>query len=270
MDDVKKAVLVDDVPKKESTFVPIQVFLPSKGKLYPESSPLCDADFIEIKEMTAREEDILTSRVLLKKGLAIDKVLDNCILNNRINQYDMLVGDRNVILLALRVASYGPDYTVKVSCPSCSENQDYTFMLDQINMKMLSVNPVETHNNIFEFELPKSKNVVRFKFLTAGEEADITKAQENFKRVVKSDIDNLVTSRMMRQIISINSNSNRDFVANYVADMPIRDARAFRDYVESIEPNVDLRGEFSCNNCGEISTIDIPMTVEFFWPTGNK
>ena len=270
MEDAKKAVLVDEAFKKESAFAPIQVFLPSRGKLYSQTSPLCDADFIEIKEMTAREEDILTSRVLLKKGIAIDKVLDNCIVNKNINQYDMLVGDRNTILLALRVSSYGADYTVKVSCPSCAENQDYTFMLDQVNMKMLNVNPIEQHNNIFEFKLPKSEDIIRFKLLTAGEEADITKTQENYKRVIKSDIDNLVTSRMMRQIISVNSNSNREFVANYVSNMPIKDARAFRDYVELVEPNVDLRGNFSCVNCGEASIIDIPMTVEFFWPTGNR
>jgi len=270
MDDVKKAVLVDEAPKKESAFAPIQVFLPSRGKLYAETSPLCDADFIEIKEMTAREEDILTSRVLLKKGVAIDKVLDNCIVDSRVNQYEMLVGDRNTILLALRVASYGPEYTVKVTCPSCSENQDYTFMLDQVNMKMMNNNPVEQHRNLFEFKLPKSEDIVRFKLLTAGEEADITKAQENYKRVVKSDVDNLVTSRMMRQIISINSNSNRDFVANYVGNMPIKDARAFRDHVDLIEPNVELKGDFSCKNCGDSAKLDIPMTVEFFWPSGNE
>ena len=117
MEDVKKAMMLDSVPKVESKFAPIQVYLPSKGKLYQEGTPLCDADYIDIKEMTAREEDILTSRVLLKKGIAIDKVLENCIVDKNINQYDMLVGDRNIILLALRIASYGAEYTIKITCP---------------------------------------------------------------------------------------------------------------------------------------------------------
>ncbi len=270
MEDVKKAMMLDSVPKVESKFVPIQVFLPSKGKLYLEGSPLCDADYIDIKEMTAREEDILTSRVLLKKGTAIDKVLENCIVDKNINQYDMLIGDRNTVLLALRISSYGPAYTVKITCPICNETQDNTFMLDQLTMKMLSVEPTNAHSNSFEFKLPKSGDVVKFKFLTAGEEADITKTQENYKRIVKTDVDTLVTSRMIRQIISINSNSNRDFIVNYVNSMPIRDARAFRENIELIEPNIDLNTEFSCKNCGEASKLDIPMTVEFFWPTGNK
>lgn len=276
MENEKKVTLLDEnkivveQQEKKYPFATTQVSLPSLGKLYPKGHPLHDVDFIDLKEMTAKEEDILSSKILLKKGTAIDRLLDNCIVDKRINHKDLLVGDRNTILLALRISGYGPEYNINISCPECGLAQEAELMLDKVNIKTLELGTQEVGINEFEFKLPKSGSVVKFKLLTSGEETEVAKTQENLRKLTKSDTENLVTSRMLRQILSVDGNSDRRFVLDFINSMPIFDSRAFREYVESIEPDVIMKSEFVCKDCNEVSTVDIPITTEFFWPTGNK
>jgi hypothetical protein len=112
--------------------------------------------------------------------------------------------------------------------------------------------------------------VIKFKLLSAGEEAEISKAQENYRRATGSEVENIVTSRMMRQILSVNGNSTRQYVIEFINTMHISDSRAFRDYVKKIEPDVVMKENMICKECNEESEIDIPITAEFFWPTGNR
>jgi len=273
MEDVKKASLIEQgSDQKENvsqqTFATTQVVLPSKGKLYPVGHPLHDAEFIEIKEMTAKEEDILTSRILLKKGTAIDRVLENCIVNKKIDQSALLVGDRNTILLALRMSGYGAEYKVNATCPLCNANQSVEFSLNNIKVRTLDDTPDE--NGLFEIFLPKSQTVVKFKFLTAAEETDISKTQDNYRKLTGLDSDNLVTSRIIRQIISINGDSNRNKIVNFVNNMHISDSRLFRNNISKIEPDIIMRDSFTCKECNEVSEVDIPITAEFFWPAGDR
>jgi hypothetical protein len=257
----------EDIKVKEK-FITNQVFLPSLGKVYEKGSPLANAEHIEIREMTAREEDILTSRILLKKGIAIDKILENCIINKKIDHHNLLMGDRNAITLALRIFGYGTDYNVQVKCPVCSTKQNHNFNLAEIQVRTLSDEPVEENKNAFLYTFPKTKASVIFKFLTSGEEAEISKSQDNFRKITGSDVDNFVTTRLIKQIISIDGNTNRNFIADFVNRLPIYDSRAFRQHIESIEPDTIMKSQFICNSCNEENEIDVPLTTEFFWPAG--
>ena len=276
MDNEKKVTLLEEkqdvVEKQEKkyTFATTQVSLPSMGKLYSKDHPLHNVDFIDLKEMTAREEDILTSKILLKKGIAIDRLLENCIVDKKINHQNLLVGDRNTILLALRISGYGPEYNINITCPECNTSQESEIMLDKINIKTLDVEPQEIGLNEFEFKLPKSQALIKFKLLTSGEESDIAKTQDNLRKLTKSDTENLVTSRMLKQIISVNGNSDRRYILDFINNMHIFDSRAFRQYITFIEPDVIMKSDFTCKECGELSSIDIPITTEFFWPSGNE
>ena len=71
--------------------------LPSGGKVYPKDSPLADGK-IELKYMTTKEEDILMSQNLIKKGVVIDKLLDSLIVTEGVNQDNLLLGDKNVLV----------------------------------------------------------------------------------------------------------------------------------------------------------------------------
>ena len=242
-------------------FVP----LPSFGLVYPPSSPLHNLTEIEVRYMTAADEDILTSRSLLRSGKAIDAVLKNCILDARINPEELLSGDKNALITFLRVSGYGPEYKVEIDCPSCEETSKYEFDLSQLEMKTLDVEPIEQGENRFHIQLPTGTHI-EFKFLNSAEEKEISDAQDRIKRSTNSPIDRNVTTRLKNTIISIDGNNDPSLINQYVDTLNVRDSRALRKYMEDNTPDIDMNQEFNCPHCGHRGEVDVPISVGFFWP----
>ena len=96
----------------EYKFPTEMVELPSKGYFYSEGHPLSSGR-VEIKYMTAREEDILTSQNLIKQGTVIDKLLEALVVDKSIKMDDMLIGDKNAIMVAARILGYGKNYDIE-------------------------------------------------------------------------------------------------------------------------------------------------------------
>ena len=242
-------------------FVP----LPSFGLVYPPNSPLHNLKEIEVRYMTAIDEDILTSRSLLRSGKAIDAVLKNCILDARINPEELLSGDKNALITFLRVSGYGPEYKVEIDCPSCEETSKYEFDLSQLEMKTLDVEPIEQGENRFHIQLPTGTHI-EFKFLNSAEEKEISDAQDRIKRSTNSPIDRNVTTRLKNTIISIDGNNDPSLINQYVDTLNVRDSRALRKYMEDNTPDIDMNQEFNCSHCGHRGEVDVPISVSFFWP----
>ena len=242
-------------------FVP----LPSFGLVYPPNSPLHNLKEIEVRYMTAIDEDILTSRSLLRSGKAIDAVLKNCILDARINPEELLSGDKNALITFLRVSGYGPEYKVEIDCPSCEETSKYEFDLSQLEMKTLDVEPIEQGENRFHIQLPTGTHI-EFKFLNSAEEKEISDAQDRIKRSTISPIDRNVTTRLKNTIISIDGNNDPSLINQYVDTLNVRDSRALRKYMEDNTPDIDMNQEFNCPHCGHRGEVDVPISVGFFWP----
>ena len=241
------------------------VMLPSKGRIYPPDSPLHNMEEIEVRHLTAADEDILTSRSLLRSGTAIDTLLDNVIINQSIKAEELVSGDKNAIMTFLRITGYGPEYNVEISCPGCDEDIKSEFDLSQLNMKMLDTDPVAEGQNRFSFDLPSGINV-HFKFLTSKEEKVISDEQEKIKKMTNSPIDHNITTRFKYQLISVDGNEDRSFINKFINVMNVRDSRAFRRYFEEIEPDIIMKQDFNCSKCGHRGEVDIPVTVDFFWP----
>ena len=242
-------------------FVP----LPSFGLVYPPNSPLHNLKEIEVRYMTAIDEDILTSRSLLRSGKAIDAVLKNCILDARINPEELLSGDKNALITFLRVSGYGPEYKVEIDCPSCEETSKYEFDLSQLEMKTLDVEPIEQGENRFHIQLPTGTHI-EFKFLNSAEEKEISDAQDRIKRSTNSPVDRNVTTRLKNTIISIDGNTDPSLINQYVDTLNVRDSRALRKYMEDNTPDIDMNQEFNCPHCGHRGEVDVPISVGFFWP----
>ena len=242
-------------------FVP----LPSFGLVYPPNSPLHNLKEIEVRYMTAIDEDILTSRSLLRSGKAIDAVLKNCILDARINPEELLSGDKNALITFLRVSGYGPEYKVEIDCPSCEETSKYEFDLSQLEMKTLDVEPIEQGENRFHIQLPTGTHI-EFKFLNSAEEKEISDAQDRIKRSTNSPVDRNVTTRLKNTIISIDGNTDSSLINQYVDTLNVRDSRALRKYMEDNTPDIDMKQEFNCPHCGHRGEVDVPISVGFFWP----
>ncbi len=234
------------------------VDLPSKGLLYPEGHPLASGT-VEMKYMTAKEEDILTNQGFIERGVVIDKLLQSLIVT-KFNYDDLLVGDKNAILIAARVLGYGKDY--EFNYQGQTENVD----LSLVENKVFDESLFADRKNEFKYELPSTGNVITFKLLTHGDEQKIQQEVRGLKKINKDSSPELST-RLKHMILSVNgandSKSIRDFVDNHFL---ARDSRAFRKFVADMQPDVDLK--FYPEN-GPSGGVDIPIGVSFFWPDSN-
>jgi hypothetical protein len=246
--------------------IPVEsVTLPSRGLAYAPDHPLCNEDSVEIKCMTAKEEDLLTSRALIKNGTVISQLLRSCILNKTVDPDDMLVGDRNAVLIAIRVTGYGSEYAVKIGCPSCSEEYDNEFSLSGLKVKPLTGTPATPNANLFEYTLPLSGLKIHFKLLTGRDELEISKVSDK-KKKLQTQIDNSITSRLLYSIVSVGGETDRNKIAKVVNNMRAGDSRALRKHIDSIEPGVEMRQSSTCPHCNEESEVNVPLGITFFWP----
>jgi len=242
------------------------VQLPSGGKVYPVSSHLHNVKEVELRHLTAADEDILTSRSLLRSGKAIDAVISACLADKRINVEEFLSGDKNAVVTFLRVSGYGSDYEVEMDCPSCGETNDHTFDLSDLQMKTLDIEPAVAGDNRFNFQLPQTQINLEFRFLNSLQDKEIADAQEKMKKRTQSPIDRIVTTRLKNVIISIEGNSDQGYINQFVDNMNVRDSRALRKYMEENTPDLDMEQDFECVHCGHRGEVEIPITVGFFWP----
>ena len=243
--------------KQKPKFPTENVTLPSKGLLYSKDSPLSKGT-IEMKYMTAREEDILTNSNYIENGTVIDKLLQSLIVTN-INYDDLLVGDKNAILVAARILGYGADYEFELN------GEQHQFDLTKVNDKELDKSLVQDGKNEFSYTLPTSKINVTFKFLTHNDENKIAKEIEGLKKLDKMANRNLST-RLKHTILSIDGDYElkniREFIDN---NMLARDSRALRNHIKEIQPDVDLKFE-TTDRAGKLKEQEIPIGVGFFWP----
>lgn len=243
--------------EKKQQFPAEEITLPSRGLLYPEDSPL-RSGILEMKYMTAREEDILTNANLIENGTVIDKLLESLIISP-IDYNELLVGDKDALLVAARILGYGADYTFSYN------GDEIKIDLTTIKDKQLDESLVIEGKNEFSFTLPTSKKEVTFKFLTHGDEQKITKELKGLQKLNKNASNDL-TTRMKYIITSIDHDSEaktiREFVDN---EFLARDARELRNHISKIQPSVDLSYDYE-DQRGNIKTIDIPVGIQFFWP----
>lgn len=239
--------------------------LPSLGLIYPSDSPLHGKETLEIRPMTAREEDILTSRAYIKDGTVITRLIDSCLVDKRIKSDDLISGDRTALMVALRITGYGADYNIDVSCPSCGEVNSAEFDLSQLPIKRLEVEPVEIGQNLFEVVLPVTKKSVRVKFLTGHDEKEMLTIAER-KKKKGMNTDSLVTDRLHRVIQSVDGITDKNKISFFVRNMPVRDSLALRKFLEKAEPSVVMKSQLRCNSCFEESEVDLPIGASFFWP----
>ncbi len=241
--------------------------LPSEGRVYPADHPLAGAKSVEIRSMTAREEDILTSRALLKGGKAISLLLRSCVVDKRIDVDKMLSGDRNALLIGIRITGYGPEYSTAITCPGCGEEVKKIIDLREMPIKHFpeGVQPLRAGANEFEFTLPKLKKRVVFKLMTGEDEKELLLYAENSRK--QSVVEELITTRHRIMIQSLGGEADRGKLAQLIRNMPASDSRAFRKYVDTLTPGVELKVAFECPSCGhEAREVEVPLGTEFFWP----
>lgn len=240
------------------------VSLPSKGKFYPSHHPLHGKDTIEIKQMTAKEEDILTSKNLLKKGTALDKLIQSLVVDKTINTDSITVEDRGAIILAARMSAYGADYATVVTCPSCGTKSKNTFNLLEKLESVDNIKAVEVDSEgLFSLTLPKTKWVVKCRVLNGYDEKELMRLSEAKKK--SSEGDSLLSEQLKMTIVSINGVEDEAMVESAINNMPAADSKYLRTaYQETLE-GVDMRHSFTCKSCDYEGDLEVPLTADFFW-----
>lgn len=244
------------------------VDLPSKGMGYNEDHPMFGKDTIEIRYMTAKDEDILTSKTLLKKGVAVERFLDNIIIDNNVQASTLLTGDRNAIIIAARISGYGSDYATTVACPACSSTSPFTFDLNKTFVHEATldekINLSQTPEGNFVTQMPLSKFEVHFKLLTGKDEIYLAQLTNNKAKGKMPE--SVLTDQYKRMIISVSGYTDQNVINQFVDNLPTRDSRHLRNCYKMANPDVKVIDDYSCTACGFEQELEVPFGADFFWP----
>lgn len=241
------------------------VDLPSKGKFYSKGHPLHNKDTVEIRFMTAKEEDILTSRSLLKKGIAIDRMLESVLVDKTINLDDLLIGDKNALIIGARITGYGSEYETKVQCPSCGANVRHSFDLDNTKhtYPKEEIEKQLIEEGTFKVKLPITKLEVEVRPLKGCDEKMLSKLSDE-KKAAKME-ESSITDQLKTFIVGINHVKEKQIINKFVDNCPAGDAKFLRKvFLENI-PNVDMTQKFVCRSCDSEMEMEVPFTADFFW-----
>ena len=247
--------------EKQYDFPTEVIDLPSEGKVYPLDNPLSSGK-VTLKYMTAKEEDILSSQNLIKKGIVLDKLFESIVVDD-VKIEDITIGDKNAIILATRVLGYGAEYPMNFYSSKLGEQTEAIVHLSKVKTKEVDLS-IFSNKNEFEFTTPASNTKLIFKLLTHGDEKAIEKditALEKFNKDSSFDI----TTRLKYMIISIDGNNEIGVINKYVSNMLVKDSRAFRNYVKKIQPDMDMVYTH-IHSDGEEEEVPITLGVNFFWP----
>lgn len=235
--------------------------LPSGGKLYPEGHPLRNGK-VDVKYMTAKEEDILTSTNLIQKGMVIDKLMESLIVTPGAKPDDFIIGDLNAVMIAARVLAYGKEYPVQLFCNTCNNRFDYTVDLTQL--QMIEVGELPSSDNEYSVVLPTGVNVT-FKLLTRADERAI-QAEVDALRKLNNAVESDSTTRLRFMITSVNGNRDKKIIREFSEAMIIRDVRALRERIRQVSPDMDFDLNTQCTVCDTTIKARLPFGANFFWP----
>jgi hypothetical protein len=250
--------------KKSYDFITEIIALPSKGLGYPETSPLSKGE-IEIKLMTAKEEDILASTNLIRKGVVLDKLLEAVVIQDGVKPDDLLTGDKNAILIATRILSYGADYKVKITDPITEEEVDYSIDMSSLKTKELDFSKLNRQNE-YQYTTSRGTNIV-FQLLTHGLEKKID-ADLTAMNKIQKDAPVEITTRLRHIIKSIDGNTDMGYINKFITNKFLAaDSRAFRNYVRELTPDVDFTFDYVSPITGEKEALQVPFGLDFFYPT---
>ena len=273
MSDVLKSEIAQHVMKNNimkddfGWTVPVEtVPLPSKGVIYSPDSILFGKETLQIKAMTAQEEDILLSQALIKEGTVIIHLIKSCLVDKSVNVNDLIAGDRNALMISIRITGYGTQYPVALNCENCGKKNDLDINLADLGIKRLSIEPIENGKNEFSFLLPVTKKNVIFKFLDANDERNRQAKIDFIEKHSGGMRSNNITSFLEASIISIDGIKDKNKISHFVKNMPALDSKKLRDYINDNSPGIDLEQEYDCKFCSSHNKFSLPINSNFFWP----
>lgn len=242
------------------------VELPSAGRFYEEGSSLHGVTKVEIKHMTAREEDILANPQFIQDGSIFDRLLKSVLVDSNINPAHLLPADRTAIMYAARITGYGPEYVVSMECGACGKEAEFTFDVSKQEVKSEPPKGVtfDESTNLFEFELPKTKLSVRVRPLTTQDESWLNEQND---KAEKMGIPNNKTVNLFKMaVVSVSGVTDQVALNQLFENLPAIDSRKIRTVINNVAPYLSTMQTVACGSCGEESEREVPFGLGFFWP----
>lgn len=236
------------------------VDLPSQGRFYPVGHPLHGKKSIEIKEMTAKEEDILTSENYIRKGLTLDKLVESILMDKTLDPDSIISVDKTAILIASRISAYGPKYKVIITCSKCSNETKINYNLSEDPKIIFAKEDLEINEDgVFIIKLPATNWEVGCKLIKTIDE-------KNNNNEDSKTMDKLISNYLSTIISSINTVTDKEILKQAIEVMPMKDSKHLRDSYKDIIPNIKFIFNFECQNCSHKQELEVPVTLDFFWP----
>lgn len=263
---VKTALIQNQAEAPKQNIPTETVDLPSQGYFYPANHPLSSGK-IEIYQVTARHEDILSNTNLLKKGTVLDEFLKALIATPNVSINDLLIGDKNALFIAARKSAYGEIYTTKIKCPECNAESNIDINLNNLKPKELRKVDGVAGENKFTYTLPNSNKVLSISFLTHKDEIDIEQEIKVLSKMGSNASSPEITTRLKYTIKAVDGNTDRVKVKEFVDNqLTAKDSLALRRYVREVTPDMDMNFDFVCPECGHSTKLSVPLGASFFWP----
>lgn len=257
------------VETKKTTANTITVNLPSKGYFYPLNSPLSSGT-VEIYQVTAKHEDILSNANFLRKGTVLDEFLKSLIATSNVSINDLFIGDKNALFVAARKSAYGEIYSAKIKCPECTVESNVDINLDSLVEKPMKLENYTKGENKFVYTLPSSNKNIIWSLMTHKEEVDIDQELKALNKLGANQSSPEITTRLKYTIKAIDGDTDRSKIKNFVdTQMTAKDSMAFRRYVREVTPDLDMTFDFTCPACGHQTKMGVPLGATFFWPNLN-
>ena len=250
-----------DTSSPTTTYPTEIVQLPSKGKLYPEGHPL-KGGTIEMKYMTAKEEDILTNQSFISNGVVLDKLFQALIVTP-CDYNDITLGDKNAIMIAARVLGYGKDYPITIKSPTSGDDIEHVVDLTKLDDQVINWS-LHTGENSFKLDLPASKRTVTVSILTQRIQKKIDAELKGLAKLKR----NASTTTMLKHLITaIDGETDNVGVRKFVENNLLAiDSRAIRTFIKSITPDIDLSIEIPDGESGDTFRSSLNIGLDFFWP----
>ena len=241
------------------------VQLPTEGRFYPEGHPLHLVPEVEINYMTAKEEDILTSRALISRGVVIDRLIQSVLVDKTIDVTTLYPGDKTALMIAARATGYGSEYAGQVTCPACSHKHEHVIDLTNLPIKKIPEDINLTSAGTFSVKLPVTGFTAELRILSSKEQKFL---EDSGKTNVKHNLPEANRTNLLKMIVvSINSISDRQELENFIDQMPAQDSRTIKKIYDSVNPSLDMDQEVQCPNCQHVVVREVPLGINFLWPS---
>lgn len=252
--------------QKPAYIYPTEIIsLPTDGYFYPEGHPLSTGE-VELKYMTAKEEDILSSENLIRKGKVIDALLESLIVNKNIKTSDLFIIDKEALVISARKLAYGDKYSTVINCPSCGQKNEIDINLSEFQPEPFDFSQYERGINIFNYTTPKGGNIIQYKLLTQKDELEIDVTLKALAKMNKNSVVPEITIRLKQVIVSVDGDDSKSRINEFVDRILSQDSLAFRQHMRANIPKLNTKFLFDCQFCSYEKQEDTPIGVNFLYP----